>query len=123
MIKVMRFNSDERLLLMSVGIYLALSAGELRIVSSDPGVQPVLDYNYLSDPFDIERLRNGVRLAHSLAQHPEMAQIIHSPQEPTSEQLEVRRLPRRVDSPYSRHNAPHLLHLQNGSRIRPTRRS
>jgi len=88
MIKVMRFNSDERLLLMSVGIYLALSAGELRIVSSDPGVQPVLDYNYLSDPFDIERLRNGVRLAHSLAEHPEMAQIIDSPQEPTSEQLE-----------------------------------
>ena len=88
MIKVMRFNSDERLLLMSVGIYLALSAGELRIVSPDPSVQPVLDYNYLSDPFDIERLRNGVRLAHSLAEHPEMAQIIASPQEPTSEQLE-----------------------------------
>ena len=88
MIKVMRFNSDERLLLMSVGIYLALSAGELRVVSSAPGVQPVLDYNYLSDPFDIERLRNGVRLAHSLAEHPEMAQIIDSPQEPTSEQLE-----------------------------------
>lgn len=88
MIKVMRFNSDERLLLMTVGVYLALSAGEMRIVSADPQVQPALDYNYLSDPFDIERLRNGVRLAYRLAEHPEMAQIIESPQEPTQEQTE-----------------------------------
>ena len=50
MIKIMRFNSEERLLLMTVGIYLAFSAGELRIVSADPNTQPALDYNYLSDP-------------------------------------------------------------------------
>ena len=87
MIKVMRFNSEERLLLMSVGIYLALSAGELRIVSADPSVQPALDYNYLSDPFDVERLRKGVRLAHRLAEHPELSQIIDSPNQPTPEQL------------------------------------
>ena len=87
MIKVMRFNSELRLLVMSVGVYLALSAGELRIVSADPNVQPALDYNYLSDPFDIERLRSGVRLAHRLAEHPELAQIIDSPHEPTTEQL------------------------------------
>ena len=87
MIKIMRFNSEERLLLMTVGIYLALSAGEMRIVSADPNTQPALDYNYLSDPFDRERLRNGVRLAHRLTEHPELAQIIDSPHEPTSEQL------------------------------------
>ena len=88
MIKIMRFNSDERLLIMSVGIYLARSAGEMRIVSADPNVQPALEYNYLSDPFDLERLRGGVRLAHRLAEHPELAQIIDSPGEPTYEQLE-----------------------------------
>lgn len=82
MIKVMRFNSEERLLIMSVGIYLALSAGELRIASPDPDAQPVLDYNYLSDPFDIERLRKGARLCLSLAEHPAFEQIIdelHAP--------------------------------------------
>ena len=87
MIKIMRFNSEERLLIMSVGIYLALSAGELRIVSADPNVQPALDYNYLSNPYDIERLRQGVRLAQRLAEHPELAQIIDRHDEPTPEQL------------------------------------
>ena len=87
MIKVMRFNSEERLLLMSVGIYLALSAGELRIVSADPNIQPALNYNYLDDSFDIERLRGGVRLTQRLAEHPELAQIIDCLHEPTPEQL------------------------------------
>ena len=123
MIKVMRFNSDERLLLMSVGIYLALSAGELRIVSSDPGVQPVLDYNYLSDPFDIERLRNGVRLAHSLAEHPRNGADNRLSARAYIRAARIRRLPRRVDSPHRRHDAPHLLHLQDGSRVRSRRRS
>ena len=87
MIKIMRFNSEERLLIMSVGIYLALSSGELRIVSADPNVQPALDYNYLSAPYDVERLRDGVRLAQRLAEHPELAQIIDGHDEPTPAQL------------------------------------
>ena len=87
MIKIMRFNSEERLLIMSVGIYLALSSGELRIVSPDPNVQPALDYNYLSASYDIERLRDGVRLAQRLAEHPELAQIIDRHAEPTPAQL------------------------------------
>ena len=87
MIKIMRFNSEERLLIMSVGIYLALSSGELRIVSPDPNVQPALNYNYLSASYDIERLRDGVRLAQRLAEHPELAQIIDRHDEPTPAQL------------------------------------
>ena len=50
-------------------------------------MQPALDYNYLSDPYDIERLRDGVRLAQRLAEHPELAQIIDSHDEPTPAQL------------------------------------
>ena len=88
MIKIMRFNSEERLLIMSVGIYLAASAGEMRVLSADPNTQPALDYNYLSDPFDIERLRRGVRLANRLAGHPELAQIIDELHEPTPDQLD-----------------------------------
>ena len=88
MIKIMRFNSEERLLIMSVGIYLAASSGEMRVVSADPNTQPALDYNYLSDPFDIERLRMGVRLANRLSEHPELAQIIEGLHEPTPDQLD-----------------------------------
>ncbi len=87
MIKVMRFNSEERHLLMTVGIYLALSAGEMRITSADPNIQPVLEYNYLSDPFDLERLRNGVRITQQLVEYPELAQIIDALHEPTADQL------------------------------------
>ena len=88
MIKIMRFNSEERLLIMSVGIYLAASSGEMRVVSADPDTQPALEYNYLSDPFDIERLRMGVRLANRLSEHPELAQIIDGLHEPTPDQLD-----------------------------------
>ena len=43
------------------------SAGELRLTSPDPHVQPLLDYSYLTDPFDRERMRKAIRLAVRLA--------------------------------------------------------
>lgn len=88
MITIMRFNNDERLLIMSVGIYLALSAGELRLTSTDPNVQPLLDYGYLTDPIDLERLREGVHLCHRLVEHPEFDQIIKEREQPTGADLE-----------------------------------
>ena len=42
---------------------LAMSAGELRLQSTDPNVQPFLDYRYLEDEFDRRRMREIVRLA------------------------------------------------------------
>ena len=48
----------------------ALSAGEIRLASADPHVQPALDYRLLSHPFDVERMRHAVRLAVQLAEHP-----------------------------------------------------
>ena len=39
MITIMRFNNDLRLLIMSVGIYLATSSGEMRLTSGDPSEQ------------------------------------------------------------------------------------
>jgi choline dehydrogenase len=48
----------------------ALSAGEIRLASADPYVQPLLDYRLLSHPFDVERMRHAVRLAVQLAQNP-----------------------------------------------------
>ena len=46
----------------------ALGAGEIRLASADPYVQPALDYRLLSHPFDVERLRHAVRLAVQLAE-------------------------------------------------------
>ena len=40
---------------MMVALLRPASRGELRLRSTDPSVQPWLDYNYLSDPYDRER--------------------------------------------------------------------
>ena len=56
-------HDDDNYVGISCSLQLALGAGELRLVSSDPHVQPSLDYRYLTDPFDRERMRQAMRLA------------------------------------------------------------
>ena len=87
MITIMRFSSKERLLIMSVGIYLALSSGELHLQSTDPNVQPFLDYNYLDHPFDRQRMRDGVRLCLELSEHEDFSHMIDRPNQPTEADL------------------------------------
>jgi len=48
---------------------LAVSAGELQLTSTDPQVQPHLDYRYFVDPWDRERMREAVRLCFRLLDH------------------------------------------------------
>ena len=43
-------------------LYSAVGAGEIKLQSTDPHVQPVLDYNYLADEFDRRQLREGIRM-------------------------------------------------------------
>ena len=76
MIKVMRFRKIDRLLVMSVGLYLALCKGELKLQSPDPDVQPSLYYNYLQEPEDRRRLREGVRLCLELVDMKEFEKVV-----------------------------------------------
>jgi choline dehydrogenase-like flavoprotein len=66
---------------------LAVSAGELRLQSTDPNVQPSLDYRYLEDEFDRRRMREIVRLAVRLAEHRDFQPIIAERIEPTDAEL------------------------------------
>ncbi len=75
MITVMRFRKEGHILLMSVGLYLAVGSGELRIQSADPRVQPLLDYDFLAEEFDRQRMRDGVRLCMDIVARPEFADI------------------------------------------------
>ena len=50
-------------------VYLAAGAGELKLASADPAFQPILDYNYLDDPFDRDSLREIVQLCVELGEH------------------------------------------------------
>jgi choline dehydrogenase-like flavoprotein len=68
--------SAHRRIEMMVALILPVGSGELRLTSRDPQVQPSLDYNYLADPFDRQRLRAGVRLALELAESSNLKEFI-----------------------------------------------
>ena len=71
-----QFEGDDFHFGFSVGLQNATSSGRLRLASTDPNVQPVLDYNYFSAPYDRERMRDALRAALSIADQPAMASMI-----------------------------------------------
>jgi choline dehydrogenase len=68
---------------MMIALLLPVGSGELKLVSAAPHVQPSLNYNYLADPFDRQRLRAGVRLALKLAEYDDLKEIIGPLRDPT----------------------------------------
>jgi len=66
---------------------LAVGAGELRLTSTDPTVQPHLDYRYLEDPWDRHRLREAVRLCARLLEHEAYAAIVQQRLAPSDQEL------------------------------------
>ena len=73
---------------MTAGIYLAVGAGELKLASTDPTAQPVLEYHYLEEEFDRKRLRESVRLCVDLGEHESFKDIIQERVDPTDADLE-----------------------------------
>ena len=65
---------------ISVGCRLELprSVGELRLTSADTNVQPRLDYCFLADAWDRERLRKAVRVCVELFRHEAFQDLIES---------------------------------------------
>ncbi len=72
----------------SVALQKALTAGRLRLASANPDEQPVLDYNYLSDPWDRERMRSAVRLCVEISKSPEYEGILIDRLIPSDEELQ-----------------------------------
>ena len=72
---------------MTAGIYLAVGAGELRLASTDPTEQPVLEYHYLEEEFDRKRLRESVRICVGLGEHESFKDIIQERVDPTDADL------------------------------------
>ena len=68
---------------MVVCLELAAGAGELQLASTDPDVQPVLDYNYLAEPFDRQRLNEGVTICAALGDREEFRTIVQERITPT----------------------------------------
>ncbi|WP_033295885.1 GMC family oxidoreductase [Amycolatopsis jejuensis] len=61
---------QRKTLLMFVELSAELSRGELTLASGDPTVLPRLSFRYLTEPEDLRRLRDGVRLVARLLEHP-----------------------------------------------------
>ena len=66
---------------------LEVGSGELRLTSADPAVQPSLDYRYLQEEFDLQRMRQVARLCVDLGEHPAFKDIIEERLEPTDVEL------------------------------------
>ena len=64
-----------------------ISTGELKLTSTDPHVQPLMDYRFLTDPWDRQRLREGVRLCVQLFEHQAFSDIIADRADPTDQDM------------------------------------
>ena len=82
-----RPNDDSAGLGMTACIYLAESAGELRLRSRDPRVQPSLDYNLLATEFDRRRMRECVRICLDIAAKPPFSELLAERVKPTDADL------------------------------------
>ena len=72
---------------MTAAIYLAESAGEMRLRSTDPRIQPYLDYNLLATEFDRDRMREAVHICLELAKNQALADMIETKLVPTDADL------------------------------------
>ncbi len=72
---------------VSASLQLALGQGELTLQSTDPHVQPFLNYNYYQEEEDLRRMREGIRLGIRVAAHPSFSPILLERVMPTDEEL------------------------------------
>ena len=77
----------ERTIRLSCALEYPHSSGEVRLVSSDPCVQPYFNYNYLSEAWDRERLRKSVRLCLDLVSSSSYSDIVEDVFNPTIDDL------------------------------------
>jgi choline dehydrogenase len=70
-----------------VGLMRPRGSGYLLLSSTDPAIQPALSYNFLSDPFDLQRAREAVRLCVRLGEHEDFKGILDHRIDPTDGDL------------------------------------
>ncbi len=68
-------------------LYLATSAGQVRLTSTDPHVQPYLDFKFLENPWDRERFREAVRICVQLLKQEGIKDMIEEIVSPTDQDI------------------------------------
>ena len=80
-------DDDSNYVGMNASLQLAMGQGELTLQSTDPNVQPFLNYNYYQDEEDLRRMRDGVRLAVRVAEQPMYQGVLEDRVTPTDADL------------------------------------
>jgi choline dehydrogenase len=70
-----------------IALWRPLSSGKLTILSQDPDVPPWLDYQYLTDDFDVQRMKEGVLRALDLTSSYSCKDLLGRLNEPNEEVL------------------------------------
>ena len=80
-------DDDENYIGVSASLQLALGKGELKLTSTDPHVQPFLNYNYYAEEEDLRRMREAVHLAIEICEQPDYGDILLDRVMPTDAEL------------------------------------
>jgi 5-(hydroxymethyl)furfural/furfural oxidase len=63
---------------LGVSVFQAFSRGKVRFASPDPDDDPLVEANMLSDPRDVQRMRDALRRGAEIVRHPAIARIARS---------------------------------------------
>ena len=80
-------SSEEYGLIMVVCLDLEVGSGNIRLRTNDPRIQPRLDYNFLEEEFDRQRMREGVRICVELGEKKEWSELVTERVSPTDKDL------------------------------------
>ena len=70
---------------MNLVLHSADSRGEIRLNSTDVTDQPLIDFNYMAEPRDLVRMRDGVRKLAIIGERPEFQMIADEMIQPTAD--------------------------------------
>ena len=80
-------DDDSNYIGMNASLQLAMGQGELTLQSTDPHVQPFINYNYYQEEEDLRRMRDGIRLGVRVAEQAMYQGILEERVTPTDEEL------------------------------------
>jgi 5-(hydroxymethyl)furfural/furfural oxidase len=63
---------------LGVSVFQAFSRGQVRFTSPDPDRDPLVEANMLSDPRDMQRMRDALRRGAEIVRHPAIARVARS---------------------------------------------
>ena len=72
---------------MFPSLHMSLSAGEVTLMSADPHEHPAINFSYFTCAYDLERMREAVRVSAQLARHAAFKDIIDVRLEPSDDEL------------------------------------